>query len=45
MENIRNKISSQDLNCIIGGRGTRKSTLINILDLCMSQQTDDLELL
>lgn len=36
---------SQDLNCVIGGRGTGKSTLINILDLCLSQQTDDSELL
>lgn len=36
---------SQDLNCIIGGRGTGKSTLINIIDLCFSQQTDDVDLL
>lgn len=36
---------SQDLNCIIGGRGTGKSTLVNIIDLCFSQQIDDVNLL
>jgi len=36
---------SQDLNCIIGGRGTGKSTLLNIIDLCFRQQIEDLNLL
>jgi len=28
---------SKDLNCIIGGRGTGKSTLLNIIDTIFSR--------
>jgi hypothetical protein len=31
---------SQDLNCIIGGRGTGKSTLINIINVCFNLEAD-----
>ncbi|MFC5527846.1 Spaf_1101 family AAA-like ATPase [Cohnella yongneupensis] len=31
---------SRDLNCIIGGRGTGKSTLLNILELLFTLETD-----
>ncbi|WP_277585024.1 Spaf_1101 family AAA-like ATPase [Psychrobacillus antarcticus] len=33
---------SKDLNCIIGGRGTGKSTIFNILDTIFTQETDSL---
>lgn len=36
---------SSDLNCIIGGRGTGKSTILNLLEIIYSRETDDLELL
>lgn len=36
---------SSDLNCIIGGRGTGKSTILNILEIIFSQQTDNLKIL
>lgn len=34
---------SKDLNCIIGGRGTGKSTILNILDIIFNQETDSLD--
>ncbi|MFJ5772476.1 Spaf_1101 family AAA-like ATPase [Psychrobacillus sp. NPDC093180] len=34
---------SKDLNCIIGGRGTGKSTIFNILDTIFTQETDSLD--
>lgn len=36
---------SQDLNCIIGGRGSGKSTILNILEIIYSMECDNLELL
>lgn len=36
---------SSDLNCIIGGRGTGKSTILNVLEIIYSRETDDLEML
>lgn len=36
---------SSDLNCIIGGKGTGKSTILNILEIIYSRETDDIELL
>lgn len=32
---------SHDLNCIIGGRGTGKSTLINIINTCFNLESED----
>ncbi|RNA68540.1 Spaf_1101 family AAA-like ATPase [Alteribacter keqinensis] len=36
---------SRDLNCIIGGRGTGKSTLINIIEVALTREIDDLDTL
>lgn len=36
---------SQDLNCIIGGRGTGKSTLLNILETIFTLECDNNEVL
>lgn len=36
---------SQDLNCIIGGRGSGKSTILNILEIIYSMECNDLDLL
>ncbi|MBN1040202.1 hypothetical protein DVW12_16060 [Clostridium botulinum] len=36
---------SQDLNCIIGGRGSGKSTILNIIEIIYSMECDDMELL
>ena len=36
---------SSDLNCIIGGRGTGKSTILNLLEIIYSRETEDLEIL
>ena len=36
---------STDLNCIIGGKGTGKSTILNLLQLMYSQETDNLDTL
>ncbi|MEG1312551.1 MAG: hypothetical protein RSD47_11170 [Romboutsia sp.] len=36
---------SSDLNCIIGGKGTGKSTVLNIIDIIYSQKTDNFKLL
>lgn len=36
---------SKDLNCIIGGRGSGKSTLINILQTALTLEADDLNTL
>lgn len=36
---------SSDLNCIIGGKGTGKSTVLNVIETIFSQQTDDLNML
>lgn len=36
---------SSDLNCIIGGKGTGKSTILNIIDIIYSQKSEDLQLL
>ncbi|GAB6169085.1 hypothetical protein JCM1393_15450 [Clostridium carnis] len=36
---------SKDLNCIIGGRGTGKSTILNILETIYSMECDNWELL
>lgn len=36
---------SSDLNCIIGGRGTGKSTILNIIEVIYTQETNDLEIL
>lgn len=33
---------SSDLNCIIGGKGTGKSTILNIIDIIYSQKTEDI---
>ncbi|MFN2745237.1 Spaf_1101 family AAA-like ATPase [Bacillus sp. z60-18] len=34
---------SRDLNCIIGGRGTGKSTLLNMIECAFCLETDDFE--
>ena len=36
---------SKDLNCIIGGKGTGKSTILNLIELIYSRETDDFEFL
>lgn len=36
---------SSDLNCIIGGKGTGKSTVLNVIETVFSQQTDSLDML
>lgn len=36
---------SKDLNCIIGGRGTGKSTILNILDTVFTNEAKDLDTL
>jgi len=36
---------SKDLNCIIGGRGTGKSTILNILDTAFTLESKDLNVL
>ena len=36
---------SKDLNCIIGGRGTGKSTILNILDTVFTLESKDLSVL
>lgn len=36
---------SSDLNCIVGGKGTGKSTVLSIIETIYSQQTDNLEML
>lgn len=36
---------SKDLNCIIGGRGTGKSTILNILDTAFTLESNDLSVL
>lgn len=36
---------SSDLNCIIGGKGTGKSTILNIIDTIYSQKTEDIRIL
>lgn len=36
---------SSDLNCIIGGRGTGKSTLLNIIEVALTLECNDEELL
>lgn len=36
---------SKDLNCIIGGRGSGKSTILNIIEIIYSMECDDMELL
>lgn len=36
---------SKDLNCIIGGRGTGKSTILNILDIAFTREAIDLKTL
>ena len=36
---------SKDLNCIIGGRGTGKSTILNILDTAFTREATDLDTL
>lgn len=36
---------STDLNCIIGGKGTGKSTILNLLQLIYSQEIDNLDTL
>lgn len=36
---------SKDLTCIIGGRGTGKSTILNILDIIFSQESVDKKVL
>lgn len=34
---------SRDLNCIIGGRGTGKSTLLNIIETVLTMESDDIK--
>ncbi|MED3622960.1 AAA family ATPase [Neobacillus thermocopriae] len=34
---------SRDLNCIIGGRGTGKSTLLNIIETVLTLESDDIK--
>jgi ABC-type lipoprotein export system ATPase subunit len=36
---------SSDLNCIIGGRGTGKSTLLNLLEVALTSQADNEDIL
>lgn len=36
---------SSDLNCIIGGKGTGKSTILNMLEIIYSRECDNLEML
>lgn len=36
---------ARDLNCIIGGKGTGKSTILNILETIYSQETDNIDIL
>mgnify|MGYP001044130634 CR=1 FL=1 len=36
---------SRDLNCIIGGRGTGKSTILNIIDVILSSEAPNKEIL
>ncbi len=40
-EDIFSVYFSRDLNCIIGGRGTGKSTLLNMVEIIYSQETDN----
>lgn len=44
-ENYFNVTFSSDLNCIIGGRGTGKSTILNIIQIIYSKKADDLKTL
>lgn len=34
---------SKDLNCIIGGRGTGKSTILNLIEIILTLQSDDIK--
>ena len=36
---------SQDLNCIIGGRGSGKSTILNLVEIMYSMECDNMEML
>ncbi|HCW54089.1 MAG TPA: hypothetical protein DG753_10195 [Clostridium sp.] len=44
-DNLKNLMInfSPELNCIIGGRGTGKSTILNLIDIAMSKQCDNLD--
>ncbi len=44
-DGLFNLVFSEDLNCLIGGRGTGKSTLINILIFILSQNCINKDLL